>query len=75
MMLDLLRWRSTLLLTALNDGDFPHTRSCSKAAKMACRVYTLLGAAEAIGEYVHNDGHRMTIEGLEAADDWFDRWL
>ncbi|HEO70825.1 MAG TPA: hypothetical protein ENN80_06130, partial [Candidatus Hydrogenedentes bacterium] len=35
----------TLLLTALNDGDFPHTRSCSKAAKMACRVYTLLGAA------------------------------
>ena len=65
----------TLLQTALNDPCFPKTRSCGKAVELAREVYNLLGAPEAIENIRHSEGHRMTVEGLEAADDWFDRWL
>lgn len=65
----------TLLITALNDPEFANTRSCDKAVKMVSAVYGLLGASEAISNYAHDGGHRMTLESLEAADDWFDRWL
>ena len=65
----------TLLITALNDPALPNTDSCDKAVNMAREVYALLGASEAIANFTHSDGHRMTPETIEAADDWFERWL
>ncbi len=65
----------TLLIAALNDSCFSNTASCESAIEKVRDVYQSLGASEAIGSFVHNDGHRMTTESLEVADDWLDRWL
>jgi len=65
----------TLVISALNDDCFSNTRSCEKAARAAGDVYKLLGAPEAIATFSHDEGHRMTFEALEAADEWFERWL
>jgi dienelactone hydrolase len=65
----------TLLLTALNDDVYPRTKSCDKAAKVAGHVYKLLGEADALCNYEHRDGHRVSQEGLAQADAWFERWL
>ena len=65
----------TMVITGLNDEVFSNTRSCEKAVKLARNVYKLLGASGAIENYVHNDGHRMTLEGLEVCDEWIERWL
>lgn len=65
----------TLLLTALNDTCFPNTASCEKAARSAGCIYKLLGAPDALCNHEHNDGHGMTAELLQRADEWFERWL
>ena len=65
----------TFLISALNDSCFPNTKSCEKAVQLASTVYKLLGAHNALTLLTHNEGHRMTPEALEAADDWFERWL
>jgi cephalosporin-C deacetylase-like acetyl esterase len=65
----------TLLLTALDDPNFPNTRSCEKAIQLASGVYRLLGAPEALSIFMHEGGHRMVPEAQEVADEWFDRWL
>jgi len=65
----------TLVITALNDACFPNTESCEKAVTLARNVYDLLGAPDALNIIAHNDGHRMVPETLQAADDWFERWL
>lgn len=65
----------TLVVTALNDSEFPATKSCEKAVEAASTVYKLLGAAEAMDILTHNDGHRMTPDALQRADEWFERWL
>jgi dienelactone hydrolase len=65
----------TLLLTALNDSEFPNTRSCEKAVQLAGNIFQLLGAEEALSIFLHDAGHRVPPEAIEAADEWFDRWL
>lgn len=65
----------TLVLTALNDDELPNTRSCQKAVAAAAKVYKLLGAAGAIEHVAHREGRRITLELLEQADEWFERWL
>ncbi|MDP7638382.1 MAG: dienelactone hydrolase family protein [Candidatus Hydrogenedentes bacterium] len=65
----------TFIVTALNDEILSNTKSCAKAVSRAQKVYKLLGAEEAMQDLTHEDGHTFTREALDAADDWFDRWL
>ncbi len=65
----------TLLITALNDEELPKTKGCVKAVESVRQIYRLLGASEALQHVTHEDGHRLTRETIEAADDWLDRWL
>jgi dienelactone hydrolase len=65
----------TLVITALTDSEFSNPRSCQKSVTMASKVYKLLGAPSALDHYGHHDGHRITPETLEVADEWFERWL
>jgi dienelactone hydrolase len=65
----------TLLLTALNDEIFSNTESCEKAAEIARRIYSLLGAEQALCNVTHKSGHGLPPRCLERADDWFERWL
>ena len=65
----------TLLITALNDEVLPNTESVDKAVKRASKIYKMLGAQGAIENFTHRDGHRMTLEALDASDNWFERWL
>ncbi|HEX71908.1 MAG TPA: hypothetical protein ENN65_01125 [Candidatus Hydrogenedentes bacterium] len=65
----------TLIITALSDSEYANPRSCQKAVTMAAKVYKLLGAPNALDFYGHHDGHRITLEALEVADEWFERWL
>ena len=64
-----------LLITSLNDDVFPNTKSCEKARKLALNVYKLLGEPDALVNHTHQEGHSMTAEAIEAADEWFERWL
>lgn len=65
----------TLIVTTLTDAAYTNPRSCQKAVTSASRIYKLLGAQSAIDFYGHHDGHRITPETLEVADEWFERWL
>jgi pimeloyl-ACP methyl ester carboxylesterase len=65
----------TLVVTALNDATYSNTKSCEKAVQLASSVYKLLGASEALADFVHEGGHRITPEALEVADEWLERWL
>ncbi|HOJ33358.1 MAG TPA: prolyl oligopeptidase family serine peptidase [Candidatus Hydrogenedentes bacterium] len=65
----------TLLLTALNDECFSNTESCETAVEMAKKIYRLLSVPNGIHIETHNEGHKVTPELLEKADDWFERWL
>lgn len=56
---------------ALHDNP----KSCDKAVNLASKVYKLLGASGALDFFPHHDGHTVTTETLEVADEWFDRWL
>lgn len=65
----------TLLITALNDETLSNTGSVDKAMKRAAKIYAMLGAKSALKNLTHRDGHQMTTDALDAADDWLDRWL
>ncbi|NIA12703.1 MAG: prolyl oligopeptidase family serine peptidase [Nitrospiraceae bacterium] len=65
----------TLLITALNDELLPDGKSCQKALKLANNIYNLLGAQDALDIQTHNDGHRMTADSLQWADEWLERWI
>lgn len=65
----------TLLITALNDEVLSNTKSVEKAVSRAQGIYALLGAEQAIQNFTHREGHRMTADALDAADTWLDRWL
>lgn len=65
----------TLLVTALNDEILPNTKACGKVVNRARKVYKLLGAENALENFTHDGGHAMGHEALEAADEWFERWL
>ena len=64
-----------LIINSLSDAKFHNPKSCQKAVNLAGNLYKLLGASSAIEHYGHYDGHRITPETQEIADDWFDRWL
>ena len=64
-----------LLITALTGEVLPNTTSVDKAVKRASKIYKMLGAQGAIENFTHRDGHRMTLEALDASDNWFERWL
>ena len=65
----------TLIMASTNDPEYPNGKSCEKAVQLAGGIYRLLGASEAINLFMHDEGHRMTPEALEIADEWFERWL
>lgn len=65
----------TLILTSLNDEVLSNTKSCEKAVKFAKTMYKFLGATDALGQYTYHAGHGMSVQALEQADDWFERWL
>ena len=65
----------TLLIAAMNDERLPGAKSCEKALKLASNVYKLLGAQGALDIMTHNDGHRMTVDSLQWADEWLERWI
>jgi dienelactone hydrolase len=64
-----------LVASATNDEVLAAPESVGDAVKTAGTVYKMLGASEALEHFAHNGGHAMTIESLETADAWFDRWL
>lgn len=65
----------TLVITALNDSVVLNTASCDKAHRDAGKIYELLGAPDALCHHMHRDGHCVTPETLQMADEWFERWL
>ncbi len=64
-----------LVCSAANDGVLAAPESVAEAVGAARLVYNMLGAKGALEHFAHNGGHAMTVESLEAADAWFDRWL
>lgn len=66
---------AVLVVNSHADSKFSNPKSCQKAVTLAGRVYRLLGASGALDYYGHYDGHRITPETLEIADEWFERWL
>lgn len=66
---------AVLVITALADSIYSNPESCGEAVDQVERLYKYFGAPRAIEHYAHQDGHQMTFEALDAADDWFERWL
>ncbi len=64
-----------LVLCSLSEARFSNPRSVQKAVSQASKVYKMLGAGSALDHFGHHDGHRITPETLEVADEWFERWL
>lgn len=65
----------TLVITALNDDVLSKTSSVQNLVDRAREVYTLLGAGAALEHLTHKKKHTMPQIGLDAAGEWFDRWL
>ncbi len=66
---------AAFIINNLSDAELPNPKSCQKAVNLASKVYKLLGAGSAIDIFSHHDGHCVTPETLELADEWFERWL
>lgn len=66
---------AVLAIASLNDGPLANPKSVQKAVTLANPIYKVLGASSALSHYGHHDGHRVTPETQELADEWFDRWL
>jgi dienelactone hydrolase len=65
----------TLVIAAQNDEWLGNAKSTEKAVQIASCVYSMLGASDFLKLYMHNDGRRVSPETLQAADEWFERWL
>jgi dienelactone hydrolase len=63
------------LITSLSNALHDNPKSCQKAVTSAAKIYKLLGAPGAMDHFTHHDGHNITPETLEVADEWFERWL
>ena len=74
-LLSLIAPNPTLLITAKNDEILSNASSCKNIVQQAKNVYSLLGEESALEDFMHSHGHEMPVEALDAADDWFDRWL
>ena len=64
-----------LVITAMTDAAVSNPESCADAVSQAARLYKYFGAPQAIEHFSHDDGHQVTFETLDMADDWFERWL
>ncbi len=64
-----------LLITSPADEAFAQPAKIDESIALVRKLYRLLGATDAIEHVTHKSGARMTTEALEAADEWFDRWL
>jgi dienelactone hydrolase len=64
-----------LIITAMAGSAYANPESCGEAVEQVEKLYKYFGAPRAIEHFTHDDGHQMTYEGLDAADDWFERWL
>jgi len=65
----------TLLAGAADISVFPGVKSCQQAARLTQNIYKLLGASQALETFEHDSRRCIDLETLEAADDWFARWL
>ena len=65
----------TFVVTSLDDEVLSNPKSCEKAVKSAKTMYKFLGAADALIQYTHHEGHKLSPDTLEQADEWFERWL
>ncbi len=63
------------VITSVSGAVHTNPKSCQKAVTLAGKVYKLLGAPGALDHFTHHDGHTVTPETLEVADEWFERWL
>ncbi len=66
---------ATLIITAMADAAVSNPESCTDAVEQVEKLYKYFGAPRAIEHFGHDDGHKMTFETLDMADDWFERWL
>ncbi len=63
------------VITSVSKSLHGNPKSCQKAVTLAEKVYKLLGAPGALDHFMHHDGHAVSLETLEVADEWFERWL
>jgi len=63
------------IITSVSNAQHSNPKSCQKAVTLASKIYKLLGAPGALDHFTHHDGHTVTPETLEVADEWFERWL
>ena len=66
---------AVLVITAMTDAQVSNPESCEAAVAHVEKLYTYFGAPRAIEHFGHEDGHQLTFEALDMADDWFERWL
>jgi len=66
---------AVLVITALAGAAVSNPESCAEAVAQVGNLYKYFGAPRAIEHFGHNDGHQLTFEALDMADDWFERWL
>jgi hypothetical protein len=66
---------AVMVITALAGSAHGNPESCGEAVEQVGKLYKYFGAPRAIEHFTHDDGHQMTYEALDMADDWFERWL
>jgi dienelactone hydrolase len=66
---------AVMVITAMGGSPHANPESCAEAVEQVEKLYKYFGAPRAIEHFDHDDGHQMTYEGLDMADDWFERWL
>jgi dienelactone hydrolase len=64
-----------LLITSSADEAIAKPEIVDERIAQIRKIYKLLGAADAVDHFTHKSGAKMTAAALEAADEWFDRWL
>jgi dienelactone hydrolase len=64
-----------MVITAMAGAAVSNPESCAESVEQVGKLYKYFGAPRAIEHFSHDDGHDMTFETLDMADDWFERWL
>jgi len=66
---------AVMVITAMAGSEQANPESCQEAVAQVEKLYKYFGAPRAIEHFTHDDGHQMTFEALDMADDWFERWI
>lgn len=66
---------ATLVMAPATQTGTSTPKSVEKAVSAAGKVYKMLSAGSALELHAHQAGDGLTPEVMEAADEWFDRWL